>query len=146
MNWGHKITIAFIFFGVFIISLVTVCVRQDFYLVSPDYYQKELAYEVEMVRTQNTLALPEKPQIALVNDKRSLELIFPNELKDDIKGGKVLFFRPSNARKDFTEAINLDQQGQQQFDVTSMERGFWRIELTWQDGGKEYQLEKKIFL
>lgn len=144
MNWGHKIILAFILFGVFIITLVVVCVRQDFHLVSQDYYQKELDYETEIIQTRNAMALPEQPQLILNDIPRQLDLVFPNGLHQGLLDGHVLFFRPSDAHQDFRKPIILDVTGRQAFDITGMEKGMWRIELSWRDGQRRYFLEKKI--
>ena len=45
MNFGKWIVVAFVFFSLFIGTLVTVCVRQDISLVSTDYYKEELIYQ-----------------------------------------------------------------------------------------------------
>ena len=44
MHYGKSIVVAFILFAMFIGTLVTVCIREDVNLVSPDYYEEELAH------------------------------------------------------------------------------------------------------
>ena len=146
MNWGHKIIIAFVLFGVFIITLVTICVRSDFYLVSPDYYQQELDYENRIIQTQNVMQLNEKPELQYVSDSRVLNIVFPKGLGNEMQRGEIYFFRPSNAGSDFSSPLKLDLNGSQTINLNSRPKGLWKIELRWKDGQKDYYMSEKIYL
>ena len=56
MKW---VVAAFVFFGLFIGSLVVICVREDVNLVSKDYYQEELNHQDKIIRQQNAEQLEE---------------------------------------------------------------------------------------
>ena len=138
--------IAFILFGAFIITLVVVCVREDFYLVSSDYYQQELDYETQIIQAKNAQALVTQPELIYLADIRQLELNFPTELSRSLVEGEVFFYRPSNANQDFKTKLALDPNGRQKVDLTSREKGLWTVKLSWKDRQKEYYLERKIYL
>jgi len=146
MHWGHKITISFILFGAFIITLVVVCVRTDFYLVAPDYYQQTLDYETHITQAKNAQALVIQPELIYTAATRQLELVFPTDVSSSMVEGEVVFFRPSNANQDFEARLILDADGRQTVDLTSRQKGLWKVELSWKDSKKEYYMEQKIFL
>ena len=146
MNWGHKIVIAFVLFGVFIITLVVICVREDFQLVSADYYQQELNFQEQIVQTQNVQDLEVKPELDYSEATRELKLIFPTALSQAIVEGEIKFFRPSNANQDFTTVLVLNREGKQTVDVNDHQRGLWMIKLSWTDDQKDYYMEEKIYL
>ena len=62
MNWGARIALLYGGFVVLIVVLVTKSMREDFDLVSADYYNKELAYQnvIEAAKEQATLSEPVK--------------------------------------------------------------------------------------
>ncbi len=45
MGWGWRITILYSSFVVFMIGMAVMAFRQDFDLVSDDYYEEEIAYQ-----------------------------------------------------------------------------------------------------
>jgi len=55
MNWEKKIAIVYLSFVGFMGFLVWKCLQQDdIHLVSKDYYQKEIAYQKDIDRMNNT--------------------------------------------------------------------------------------------
>ena len=65
MKW---VISAFVLFGLFIGSLVVICVREDVNLVSKDYYQQELNHQAKIIQQENANQLAEKPQLAFENN------------------------------------------------------------------------------
>ena len=57
--------VAFVFFALFIGTLVTICVRQDITLVTKEYYKEELAYQEQIDRMNNVNNLGEVPEISI---------------------------------------------------------------------------------
>ncbi len=146
MNWGHKIIIAFILFGTFIVTLVVVCVREDFQLVSSDYYQQTLDFENQIIRAKNAQDLAIQPELIYSKSPRQLELVFTLEVSESINEGDVTFFRPSNAAMDFNTQLTLDNNGRQTVDLTDHVGGLWKVKLSWRDSEQAYYIEQKIFL
>ncbi|MGL1886832.1 MAG: FixH family protein [Reichenbachiella sp.] len=142
MNWGHKITITFILFAAFLAALVTVCVRQDFFLVAPDYYEEELTYQDQIDRKNNYNALSEKPSISVSAD--NVQVSFPSSIKDP--EGKVKFFRASHAGLDREFEIQLNENNIQSFPLTEFVGGKWTVKLLWSIGDTSYYVEQTIIL
>lgn len=136
MNWGKSI---FVFYSLFVIAILAVVYfsfTQDVNLVAEDYYQQEIAYEEQITRIKNTESLTNKPTVVLKGNY--VELTFPSTLKPK---GTILFFRPSDATKDRRLPIALGADGTQQMDFSKQEKGFWKAQLNWKQGDKEYYQE-----
>jgi len=141
MNWGKWIIIAFVFFALFIATLVTVCMRQDVSLVSTSYYQDELAYQQQIERTNNALSLAEKPVIR-VAEPGVVEVNFQQRADQ----GKLRLFCPSNAAMDRAFDLGSSAESLRHFDVQGLQRGMYRARLQWSAAGKEFYIEQIINL
>lgn len=142
MNWGHKITIVFILFAGFVATLVTICVKQDFFLVAPDYYEEELAYQQQIDKMKNFQLLNEKP--TLTKSEGQVILSFPSQLS--VEQGEIHFFRPSHAGLDQKFEIKLNTAGQQVFEQSQFNSGLWKTKLSWKDQQHSYFNESTIIL
>jgi hypothetical protein len=138
MNWGKWIIASFILFAVFIATLVTVCMRQDINLVSKDYYKEELAYQEQITRISNTVALASKPSISRINSD-SLEII----LIQTVARGELKLFCPSDPNMDRTFQLKL-LDDRQFINVHSLKHGMYRAKMYWSAEGKDYFFEQII--
>jgi len=141
MNWGKWIIVAFVFFAVFIATLVTVCMRQDISLVSSTYYEEELAYQQQIERTVNALSLAEKPVIR-VAQPGVVEVGFQQPTDQ----GKLQLFCPSNVAMDRAFDIGHSADSVRHFNVQGLQRGMYRAKLQWTAQGKEFYIEQIINL
>ena len=147
MNWGKGITIAFILFALFIGSLVVIAFRTDFYLVSDDYYEKEIAYEDQIQRIKANEELASK--ISFEYDKGNASALFqlPDELKGRQVKGVIHFFRPSDANLDQKIEMKFDDQGSMAIDMAALKKGLWRIKLEFStEDNREYYDERVLIL
>jgi hypothetical protein len=140
MHFGNWIVVAFVFFALFIGTLVTVCVRQDISLVSQSYYNDELDYQEQIKRIKNTNGLLVKPVIHRSPDG-SLEIRFDAQQK--IAKGRVNLFCPSDpgSDKEFQFKSSLTTQ---QFDISTFKKGMYKAKLLWVMDGEEYYYEEII--
>jgi hypothetical protein len=138
MNWGHKLTIGFICFVIFMIGMVTISIRADYSLVDENYYEEEIAYQSKIDRLTNGESW--KNTISLVQGNDFLNIYF--EEANLINQGKVYFFRPSNDDLDFNlplvENYNLPTQ--------KLAPGKWEVQFTWNYDGKSYQKNSIIYI
>lgn len=140
MNFGKWIVVAFVFFTLFIGTLVTVCVREDVSLVSKDYYKEELAYQEQIKRISNTSDLKVKPGVTKTNDGR-LQISF----NTGVEVGELKLFCPSN--KDMDRTFPLESATRiQWFGITDLQRGMYRAKISWSMEGKEFYHEEVIYL
>jgi hypothetical protein len=140
MNIGKWIVISFALFAIFIGSLVTVCMQQEISLVSKNYYQEELDYEVQIKRLQNTKELKEKPSITVMTD--SLKIYFTQFANLD--KGEIKLFCPSNERNDKSFKVNASQSPEQGFPINTLPHGMYKAQFLWSIGEKEFFVEEII--
>lgn len=145
MAWWPRLIIAtFIFFALFIGNMVRQAMKTEVGLVSKDYYQQELAYQQHMNQVAATQALDTQVLLTHAVAAEQFSIVFPAGIKTAHVQGQVHFFRPSDAKKDFSVALVLNQDGQQHIRTTALTKGLWRVKLTWTQADKTYFLEKDI--
>lgn len=143
MNWGKSIILAFVLFGAFLVTLVTVCMRQDISLVTREYYKEELDYQAQINRIAHTRTLSQKPTIQV----ESGDIIkvryadFPS-----LERGELHLFRPSDPEMDKQFDLHGSAEGLQYFSTSGMEKGMYRARMKWTMNGEEFYIEQKITL
>lgn len=142
MNFGKGIVLAFVFFALFIGTLVFICIKQDINLVSPTYYQEELMHSQKMVQMANTRDLSQEPIITVTDN--TIEVDF--QQFGDLEEGELKLVRPSDAKLDQKFALHASTESRQQFTMQRWERGLYRASMTWTMNGKEYYVEKLIVI
>lgn len=146
MSWGIRIILAFVLFIGVIFTLASISMRQDINLVSTDYYAHELAYEEQMERLKNHESLAIKPAFKVNRENQLASLSFPSEVSADLTEGQIHFFRPSDHKLDQQLKIELDEEGQQYFDLSQLKKGMWLVKLKWSATGREFYHEMTVVL
>jgi hypothetical protein len=143
MNWGHKITFVYVGFVLLMAGMITICVKQkDIFLVSPDYYKEEIAYQEQIDRLAN--ASREPIEFQYKGSIGEVQLSLPATHSG--AKGDVLFFRPSDAGKDTKVRLQPDAQGNQSISVTHLDRGLWKVKIHWAVNGKQYFSEQVLVI
>lgn len=142
MNFGKWIVVAFVLFAMFIGTLVTVCVRQDISLVSPNYYNEELRYQDQITRINNTNQLSQKP--AITKEGNNLQVRFGPQV--NLQKGELKLFCPSDPKMDRVFTLQPNSGGTQFVDLNSLRHGMYKAKLLWTMDDKEYFIEETIFI
>jgi hypothetical protein len=142
MNWGKWIVLSFVIFAAFIVTLVTICMKQDVGLVSSSYYKEELIYQQQMKRIENVSALNQPPAIVVSGNKLTLKF---HQLKQVEKGG-ITLYRPSNAELDRTFTVKSSDSEEISFDLANTPKGMYRAKFRWTMNGSEYYHEEVIYI
>ena len=103
ISWGTKIAVLYIGFAALMGVMVTLCIHQKIDLVSDDYYERELKFQNKIDQVKNADALEEKI-IHRITDQ-NIDVIFPQTFKGKNVTGEIVFFRPSDASKDYKTMI-----------------------------------------
>ena len=143
MNWGKWIIVSFVLFAGFIGTLVVVCMRADVSLVSKDYYKEELEFQKQIIRIENTSALPAKPEI-IVTGESTIQITFDSFSR--IEAGELNLFRPSDSAMDKKFTLRPSESVIQEFETNSLGRGLYRARMLWTMDGKEFFHEQVIFI
>jgi nitrogen fixation protein FixH len=142
--WPYAIIAVFVLFAGYIGYMVQQAMRTTVDLVSPDYYQQELAYQQRMESVARTAALPAPVQLRYEAAAQRLTLQLPPTMAGQTVQGQLHFFRPSNQKLDFT--LPLQNGTHQQFNTAKMPPGYWRVRLDFTAGGQAYFVEKELTL
>ncbi len=81
-----------------------------------------------------------------VAESRIVRFNFPKEHTDNGLKGNIHFYRPSNAAEDKKIDIKTESTGVQIIGVGSLNKGLWKVKISWVSGGKEFYDEKVITL
>jgi hypothetical protein len=144
IGWGTKIAILYIGFVLLIGTMVTMSIYQKIDVVSDDYYQKELVFQKQIDQTKNADALAEK--ISHVISDNALEIKFPSVFNGKKVSGEFVFFRPSDALKDFKTEIQLDVNSQQQILLNKFTKGMYKMQVSWDVDNIAYYTEEIIVI
>jgi hypothetical protein len=140
LNFGHKILLVFIGFGLLMGTLVYMSVNTEFQLVSKDYYKEELEYQEIIDARQNAAALSAAVQLSYVD--KSLKIELPVETLAQFQQGEINFYCPAEARNDVTLALQPDSNGAQLIKVgESVNPAAYKVRIRWMAEGKEYYQE-----
>lgn len=140
MHWGYRIALFFTSFVIFMLIMVYKCTQQNYELVAPDYYAKEIAFEDQIQKQKNVAALAEKPKFEIAENQLVLHI------PTTVNTGTVNFLRPSDSKLDFEEKIHLDSLQNQELELSKFKKGLYQMQLTWNDGNKDYYIEEKILI
>lgn len=144
ISWGTKIAMLYIGFVSIIIFMVVLSMNQKIELVSKDYYAKELQYQDKIDEMNNANALSETVENMITSD--GVTLTFPSDFKSTSVKGEVLFFRPSDASKDYKTKLQLNENLQQIISSNNLSSGMYKMQISWNAENKNYFTEKVIVI
>lgn len=142
MNWGTKIAISLSCFVVFILTLGITMMHKNREGIEKDYYEKDLLYEQEIQAQRNAKSLSGDVFFELSQNKLLIQ--YPKEVV--AYRGYVFFLRPDDSKKDKKEQMQLDENSKQIIDISTLQRGMWKVQVLWEMNGKKYQSEKYDFV
>ena len=141
-NWGTGIAL---FYGTFVAVLLYFVLKstgQDNSLVSEDYYAEDLQYQEHYEKLHNAASLEQDLVIRENDGLGQVEFSFPEKLGK--AEGEILFFCPSDSHADFRVTIQADERAFQAISSRNLKKGFWKIKVDWQAGGRQYFKETGI--
>ena len=140
-NWGTGI---FLFYTLFAFSLfyqVYKSTQYDHSLVIDNYYEKDLAYQSQFEKMENSLHLEQGLQINHFPKAKLITLEFPKTI--NAITGTVHFYRANDKSKDLTIPIQTDPNNTMEIPAEPFVAGQWKIEIDWQANKKGY-FDQKI--
>lgn len=143
-NWGHKITLAFSAFVVFIFVMVYKAVKTDFQLVTKEYYKEELAYQEVIDGTNKANQLSTAVRIQQADDQLIIQL--PEEMKQQTVTGSIWLYCPSEDKNDRKLVLRVDEEGRQSISTKSIASAGYLAKIRWQANGQTYYTEQRIII
>lgn len=142
MNWGNKLLVTFIVFGVGMFYLVYRAVNTSYELVDKDYYKQELRYQQVIDGTNRANLLNTSVKIEQTATSISLEL--PKEMKNKEITGNILFYCAYDQKKDKQLSLQPNADGIQLFDLNKFSPGNYTLKINWSSEGENYFTEKSL--
>lgn len=142
INWGTKLIIVYSVFVTATLFMVYLCSKQKTELVAEDYYAKELKYQDVINSADNAKA--SGIEIGLQQDAANIYLLMPKEVT--VTNGSIEFYRPSDATRDMTIALQPDADGRQAISRQRFIKGVYTVKVNWQTDGKQLYAEKQLFV
>lgn len=142
MSWSYKIAILYSGFAGLILTLVIISSNNKEELVSKDYYAKELAYQDHINAVMNEKVLTSS--LTYQVEEKNIRLTLPSEMKNSSVSGQVNFYCPSSSAKDKVMNMKFNDEGIQIIDKSELQRGIYKMELTWSANGKTFYKEAVI--
>jgi hypothetical protein len=145
LNFGHKIILVFIVFGLLMGTLIYMSVKTEFELVSKEYYKEELAYQEVIDARKNAETL--SSSITLNYQDKRLHLLMPAEMKSRVDSGEIYFYCPADAKKDTILPLQPDTAGLQIVEIGgAVAPAAYKLRIKWKAAGKSYYQENYMNL
>ena len=143
LTWGWRIAMLYGGFVVMILFLVFKSMRQNFDLVTPDYYAKELQYQhqIDASRNQAALSAPVRMQATA----KEVILQFPEEHSGRVLKGNVHFYSAVNAGWD-KEFPFEGQQSTISLSRQQLQPTAYTVRISWEADGKQFYQETALNL
>lgn len=143
ISWGTKIAMLYGGFVALIVILVAGSMRQDFDLVSPDYYGQEIKYQqvIDAGKNQSALSAP----VAIHTDEQQVTIAFPAEFEGKTISGKIQFYSAVNAAWDRVVDITAENNSMN-VPIAQLQCTSYTIKLNWNCDGKQYYQETALNL
>ncbi|RYZ50236.1 MAG: hypothetical protein EOP49_14470 [Sphingobacteriales bacterium] len=143
LNWGARAAILYGGFVILMVSLVTASMKQDFQLVSKDYYEQEVKYQEVLDAGKNQSALSAPVSIAANSEMVTVKL--PAEFNEEQIEGKVTFYAAANAAWDKSFSFPPGE-GTLLIPRSQLHQTTYTVKVTWQGAGKTYYQENTLSL
>lgn len=144
MSWGTRIAILYGGFIAMILFLVFKTMNENVDLVSTDYYQKELKFQEQINRQNQSASLSEQPAIEIM--EKAIAIKFPGSVVKENISGTIKFYRASDSSKDLTMNIAVDSSGTQLISSEKLIKGNYAVQMTWAADGKDYYNEIPLYI
>jgi len=139
MDWGKGILLSIIGFVILIMTMVVISVRMDgIELVTDNYYEAEINYQDRIDQQSSALRL-NRTVITYNSAEKNLLLDLPTGVN-----GKIQLFRPSDSSLDREILVSVLDSNRTSVPLDELKSGYWKVQLSWTEDGKNFYEEKKI--
>lgn len=108
-------------------------------LVDTDYYEKGLDYDKDYNRKEQVKTDEAAPQINIIDG--NIVLIFKDRAEGEIK-----MVRNSDKKLDKNISVKTDAQHLVRVPLEGLEKGQWRLIISWATDGKAYLDEREVMV
>lgn len=144
ISWGTKIAMLYGGFVLLMVTLVTLSMKQDFQLVSKDYYQKEIKYQEVIDAGKNQAAL--SASVVIRANDQQVTISLPQEFAGKDVKGSVEFYAAADAKWDANFDMQQLQNNSLIIPMTSLHPTKYQVKINWQADDKHYYQETNLNL
>ncbi|HOJ17690.1 MAG: hypothetical protein GX452_11650 [Ignavibacteriales bacterium] len=144
INWGTGVAAAIALFLVAVATLIIFSYSQNVELVHDNYYERELRYQDEISSETNSITIANETFV--IYESPDVVIKFPKAF--DFKGAKgaISFYKPNDAKKDFTVPFEPGEGNVQNITGGKFSKGRWKIFITFSKNDLNYKISKEITL
>jgi hypothetical protein len=142
LNWGHKLMLGFLVFAGMMFYLVYQSMHTRYDLVSKEYYKDELKYQQVIDGTNRANGL--SSQVTVAQTGNDIIIRLPNEMKNTVVTGNMLFYCADNAQKDKTMALRVNADAIQTIHCNQFIPGNYTVKISWESNRRQYYSEVHI--
>jgi len=141
-NWGKGILVVFCLFAAGMFALVYASMKQKVQMVSPAYYQDELAYQQLINAGDSAKTLSTAPTLTKSGEYIILQL--PVDMEPKPITGTIHFYCAAEAANDVRFVLQTDTNGRQLITAGRLAPARYTVKIKWQQNGKAYYTEKEF--
>ncbi|HSU50249.1 MAG TPA: FixH family protein [Segetibacter sp.] len=141
MTWGTKLLLVFTAFALLMSTLVYMCMKQKFELVSKDYYKDELRYQDKIDGMNNANKIG---NVLIQENQENVSIQLPKEVQGLALKGQATFYCTVNSLNDRTLPLEVNDEGFMLISKTKLAKAKYLVKLNWQIGNDLYYTEKKL--
>ena len=146
MNWGKGITIGITVFVVATLSVVSYLISLDFYLVNQDYYQDGVEYQNVIDAKDRAKQMDEQVLILFDDTRTAVRIVFPESVHTTAENGLVNLYRPNTPDMDPALDLFFEAGSTHIIPLDGLDKGKWKLDLSWFIDGKHYIIQKDLIL
>jgi hypothetical protein len=145
-RWPLGITVIYVLFVLIMVAMVIFSRHEQINLVTKDYYEQELKYQLQIDRIERAKSLSNPIRWLYDKDKKLIKIQFPDIPEPELINGNILFFRPSDAQQDKQIALKLSSDGSQIVSTKHLAPGYWKLKIFWQSDQTDYYDEGPLVI
>lgn len=146
MDWGKGIALVLAVFVIATLSVVSYIISWDFYLVNNNHYEEGVEYQETIDSKLRADSLEHHVVMIFDDEREAIKVIFPEEVLEQAEEGKLNLYRPNNPDLDMNMAIDFTQGATHVIPMARMEKGQWKLTVTWTMHEKEYMVEEVVII
>jgi hypothetical protein len=141
-NWGTGIFIVIVLFLLSMAAVIYFSMQQRFDLVETGYYPQGLEYQKKIDQKANAGRLSGK--ITFSQTDGFLNILYPEDFRNQVVKGTVYLFRPSDQNADQTDSIRMDSALVQRIPTGKLLAGRYLAKISWSMNGQDYYYEEGL--
>jgi hypothetical protein len=143
--WPYGILLTFVLFISGTAGLIVLAATQKTDLVSNNYYEQEIKYQTRIDSLARAKQLDHPASVACDPSGKHI-LISLSSFEKDKTTGTIQLYRPSAAGMDRQLKLEPDANGVQTLDASGLQKGLWKVRVSWNVNGQDYFLDEKIVI